>query len=202
MITEFPTNKALAEALGVNARRIYKWRKDNGAPAGRQIQTWHDWLAASRGRRPLARRLRPFLPMDAQQLLGDQIADTQANPTGQPLTHPPADATPAEIERHWRTAERREKARTAELQRRRLERDLIPVAEVHQILATYASATVEAITDTVWLALRPHLDLDAITAAHRKALRRAHDQAIADIRRRLARGAQDAIRQALSELPT
>lgn len=192
--------KALAAALGVNRRRIPKWREE-GAPASFDPAEWSVWLKDT-GRTKILARLnadastaplvglapadfRRAAPEGAAAAAGDDDADIDAVDltTAPEVPRPLPDAGPAAWEKYYKARGNRQSALNAERQARKDARDLIPASDVKALLIATAASLLESLGDTVWLSQRPHLDGVADTL--RKTLRTAHDQALLTVRARI-----------------
>lgn len=175
--------KALAAQLGVSRRRISKWRLE-GAPAGFDQTQWHQWLTDT-GRTKILERLTPTTPLDGAApetaaAASGVSAATAVDDNKVEWNTPAVDASPAVWEKHWKARANRQAALNAERKAREDSRDLIPATETGALLQAMAAAQLEALGDTVWLTMRPHLD--GVSDTLRKTLRTAHDQALIAIR--------------------
>lgn len=198
--TERGRTRALAAALGVNRRRISKWREE-GAPQSFAVAEWRTWLHDT-GRTKILERLTPSAS------LGGPAPETAA---AAPDVPPPADpsapevplpdgelecpqchhkhrsskgASPAAWKHYWDATDKRESALNRRKERLVGERDLVPASEVKALLLATAAGLLESLGDSVWLALRPHLD--GVPDTLRKTLRTTHDQAILAVRAKAA----------------
>lgn len=182
--------KALAAALGVNRRRIPKWREE-GAPASFDPAEWSVWLKDT-GRTKILARLNadastaPLAgpaPETAAAGTGDDDTDTVDLTDAPEVPRPLPDAGPAAWEKYYKARGNRQSALNAERQARVAARDLIPASDVKALLIALAAALLESLGDTVWLAQRPHLD--GVPDTLRKTLRTSHDQALLTVRARI-----------------
>ena len=181
----WPTPKTDAELSGlmdVSRRRVYKMRQA-GAPSGRDLVEWHTWLRQT-ARIGIAERIAKLLPAE----IAPEAAGAAHHPAPRELHDPDlADKSPAEIEVYWRTRRSREQALAAEATRRKIDRELIDIADVRRVVATIAATTVATLSDSIWRAMRPHLDGLAMTHPDLlRSLRRQHDQAVIAVRTTLA----------------
>jgi transcriptional regulator with XRE-family HTH domain len=198
MTVELDTVTALAERLGVNRRRVAKWRKDEGAPDGLDLDQWRTWLHRT-SRTTLAGRLDidpKALPELAPEKPAGVTTEGASKDVVLDLAKPKPDASASEWEKYWKTYAHRERALLAASERQQAERVLIRVDEVAALLKAQATAQVSVLGDAVWLAMRPLLD--GVPDSLRRALRTAHDQALADIRTRLAEEVRRSMRAAVT----
>lgn len=159
----------LAALAGVDRRRIYKWRAE-GAPAGREVADWLAWFRQT-GRTIHADRLAPPAPAPVPVRSSDDL----------PL--PPADATPAETDKHWRGLQRREEAILATIKRRQAEGDLVALTAATAAMRDLAAVILEELGPGIWKAMLPQLG--GLDPTLRSALRKSHDAAILALRHRL-----------------
>ena len=193
MIDQPQTVTDLAALLQVNRRRIAKWRELEQAPDSLDLAAWRAWLHAT-GRTKLVTRLdESAAPLTgvapetaaAATIPGAPADDLDAtDDTGAPQVPMPAsDAPPAAWEKYYKARGNRQTALNAERQARRDARDLIEADEVKALLQAMAAGMLDALGDSIWLALRPHLD--GVPDTLRKTLRTAHDQGVLAMRGRL-----------------
>lgn len=178
----------LAQALGVNRRRIAKWRID-GAPDSLDLAEWRRWLTDA-GKTKICERLDQattplagLAPETAAAAPGETADDIDES-TAPQVPMPAQDASPVAWEKYYKARGNRQTALNAERQALKDSRDLIPAAEVKALLTAMAAAQLEALGDSIWLAQRPHLD--GVPDTLRKTLRTAHDQGVLAMRARLA----------------
>lgn len=196
----FASVQALADILDVNRRRIAKWREE-GAPQSLDVDLWRGWLRRT-GRTKIADRIPDQMPPLAILAAPEAAAAAVPPLPGSVEPATPAlgpDATPGDQERFWRSQKWQEQALAARADRLVAERQLFPVAEVQALLAGQATAVVAALNDGVWRALLPLLD--GVAPELRKALRKAHDTAVLDIRAHLARDIHERLQAALNAAP-
>lgn len=178
----------LAQLCHVNRRRIAKWRGE-GAPDSLVIVDWLRFLKDT-GRTKHHDRLQSAIaPLDGQAPDGTaregaaaatDLPAVAADPNAPEVPMPEADAGPAAWEKFWSARNKRQLALNAETVGKLNNRDLFPVAEVHDLLRATAASMLEAVGDSFWLALRPHLD--GVPDTLRKTLRTAHDTNALDVR--------------------
>lgn len=205
MTTSITTVQELADACGVNRRRIAKWRAlpADPAPADLDPAAWLAWLG-------LHRRRKAHESLQAHQAPPAPVAPAAAA-TLAPASQmsdlggdcPPLLATLVEQEAWWRAKGMREKALAAGRIRQEAERSLVPVVVVERALAGLASAAVEALGVAVWHKMRPALD--GIAAERPDLLRRLrieHDAGVRAVRATLAARVPDILTKAFQELPS
>ena len=179
----------LAQRLGVNRRRIAKWRKDDHGPATLDLADWSAWLKST-GRTAILARLDP-----ASATLAGPARETAAAAPGIPAAAPadddlpalqklPDNASSADVDRYWKSFRNREQTLVARNTRRAQDRDLVAADEVVALLVSMATAQLEAVGDGPWLAIRPMLD--GVPESLRKGLRAALGQWGIDLRARLS----------------
>lgn len=188
MITAPTTVTELAALLGVSRRRISKWRAV-GAPDSLDLAAWRVFLKDAGKTKILARLDDGVAPLagPAPETAGAATGSTDAasDDSGVPeVPKPDKDAGAAAWEKYFGATAKRQRLINERRQTLKDDRELIPVAEVHQLLIAMGAAQLEALGDTIWLALRPHLDGVADTL--RKTLRTTHDQAVLTVRTRVA----------------
>lgn len=188
MITVPTTVTELAQTLGVNRRRIGKWR-EAGAPADLDLIAWRQFLKDAGKTKILARLDTTTAPLDGlapetAAAATDSAAADDARIDAPEVPRPLPDAGPAAWEKYYKARGNRQTALNAERQALKDSRELVPQDEVLALLRAMASAQLEAMGDSIWLALRPHLD--GVPDTLRKTLRNAHDQSLLAVRTRLA----------------
>lgn len=188
MITAPTTVTELAQTLGVNRRRIAKWR-EAGAPADLDLIAWRQFLKDAGKTKILARLDTTTAPLDGlapetAAAATDSTAADDAQIDAPEVPRPLPDAGPAAWEKYYKARGNRQTALNAERQALKDSRELVPQDEVIALLRAMASAQLEAMGDSIWLALRPHLD--GVPDTLRKTLRTAHDQSLLAVRARLA----------------
>ncbi|HEX3133797.1 MAG TPA: hypothetical protein VHX44_09480 [Planctomycetota bacterium] len=204
MIDHPKTVTDLASVLDVNRRRIAKWRTEEQAPASLDLAEWRRWLHDS-GRTKIAERIDAATsPLEGPALETAAAAVAELQPPNDDGKSPevpmpegelecpsckhkyrsPAGASHAAWKNYWDARDKRQSAITREKNDRVNDRDLIPADEVKALLSAMASAQLEALGDSIWLALRPNLD--GVPDSLRKTLRAAHDASTLAMRGRLA----------------
>lgn len=196
----------LAALLDVNRRRIGKWRETEQAPDGLDLAAWRAWLHST-GRTKLVARLdQAAVPLTGQAPETAAAATVEAapvvdvdDPTSPQVPMPEgelecpsckhkfrsgAGASPAAWKHYWDARDKRQSAMSREKADRITDRDFIPATEVQTLLQAMAAGMIETLGDSIWLALRPHLD--GVPDTLRKTLRTAHDQGVLAMRGRLA----------------
>ena len=175
------TVAALAEAAGVDRRRIYKWRRD-GAPDGVDAIAWYEWLRSRGGRAKMA----------AAHRIQSAFAGTPGvDDSESPPPSPPPDEHVDDLfeirrlplpdqESSWRAIERREKALAAQLAREQREGRLVAADEARAAMGDILGAVLRHMQEQVWARMQPCL-VD-MPADRQRALRAAHDAGIIDIR--------------------
>jgi transcriptional regulator with XRE-family HTH domain len=191
----------LADRLGVNRRRVAKWRQGEGAPADLDLDHWRAWLRRT-GRTAIAARLdqvdAPLAEVAPEKPAGAIMEAAMPAPPAEPdtLQKPLPDAPQIDWDRYWKAYGNRERALTAQNERLKEDRVLIHRDEVAALLNAQATAQLATLGDTVWLAMRPLLD--GVPESLRRSLRTAHDQAVLDVRSRLVQAVRDSMRAAVS----
>ncbi len=188
MTTTPTTVTELAQLLGVNRRRIAKWR-ELGGPDSLDLIAWRQFLKDAGKTKILARLDTTNASLDGIALEGaaattDSAADDAAQIDAPEVPRPLPDAGPVAWEKYYKARGNRQTALNAERQSLKDARELVPQDEVLALLRAMASSQLEAMGDTIWLALRPHLD--GVPDTLRKTLRTAHDQSLLAVRARLA----------------
>lgn len=163
----WPTTQAFADAMQVNRRRVFKWRQEGG-PAGLDQASWLSWFRST-SRDVFVQRCPAPIAIQAPAM-------PAAPPAG-------ADVTAAD-KKVFDAHAAREKAALLAIQRQEAEGRLIPVDTVARCLSSLATATIEVISDAVWLKQRPLLA--GLSPDLIKNLRRAHDDGVRAVRERLA----------------
>ncbi len=212
------TDAELAAVLGVNVRRISKWRK-SGAPDNKMLRLWRAWLTRT-GRGTIGARISDDAIAAQNAALGLSGLDLAHNHPQAPETAPagqqPAPATPAEVlafgalttptaspissdpsagVTDWRNEHSRERALLARRERETLEGQLIPTDQVLALAQRLGTAIASVLRDdVVWQQVR--LELDAAAPDQLRRLRQRHDHGLALLRDRTA----DAIKSALATL--
>lgn len=184
MIAQTSTVAELAEIIGVNRRRISKWRADEGAPGDLVVATWVAWLRKTgreRQAKDLERGAAKRRPPDEEQQ--------------QAAVALPED--PARWQKHDAdTLKAREQALLARRQREVYEGRLVERADAERLFGALVAAVTAATRDGVWLAIRPMLG--ALPPDDQRAIRRAHDAAVRelqdDITQRYRKAARDLAR--------
>lgn len=188
MIDNPTTVTDLAALLKVNRRRIAKWRASEHAPSTLDLAEWRRWLTDS-GRTKIADRIdTAAAPLDGHApktaaAAHDHGDATPSDPRDEEIQRPLPDAGPAVWEKYWKARNARQVTLDNEQSARIRDRDLIPQQEVLSLLRAMATAQLDALGDSIWLALRLHLD--GVPDTLRKTLRTAHDQAVLAMRARL-----------------
>jgi hypothetical protein len=215
------TDAELAQILGVNVRRISKWRKA-GAPDNKMLRLWRAWLSRT-GRGTIGARISDDAINAQNAALGLSGLDLGHNHPQAPQTAPagqqPAPATPADAlafgsiatptastvsvissdpsagVTDWRNEHSRERALLARRERETLEGQLIPTDQVLALAQRLGTAIASVLRDdVVWQEIR--LELDAAAPDHLRRLRQRHDHGLALLRDRTA----GAIKSALATL--
>jgi hypothetical protein len=189
---------ALATLLGVHRNRIAEWRSAGG-PADLELASWAGWLQRT-GRSVLASRCR-----HAVMETPDALTDDKSTPDA-PMDAPAAqDDTGLDVD-SWKTREARARALRAEIaldqERRDAElasRKLISADDCRGLLSRFAASTNDVIGKGIWNELLPALAGAPVDLVAR--LRKAHADAVLDMRGRISSAAREVASSINSEKP-
>lgn len=187
-----PSQVAFAESCGCNPRTVRKWIA-RGAPNEYDALKWLDWLQAQ-GQRcsGAALRLQRWIKSQTGGVVASQVEADVNGTLG-------ADEGPAgrnkqgdldgESYLRARCQAEEARARKATLEVAALERRLIDVTEVIDMVDGLATAVVVALGDGLWTRLVP--SLDSCQPGLRRQLRAAHDRAVREVREEIVTASVD-----------